>query len=434
MTDNREIILAILLEILEKGQYSHLVMKQVLDKYEYLPKQERAFIQRITEGTVERRIQLDYVIDSFSKTKTQKMKPVIRNILRMAVYQILFMDNVPDSATCNEAVKLAVKKGFASLKGFVNGVLRTIAREKETITYPDREKDPAAFLSVYYSMPEWIVKMWISEYGEADTEKILQGMLGRRPLTVRFEERINGEHKEELLKAMEAAGIQAVQSEELEYAYFLDHVDSMKGLPGFQEGEIYIQDIGSMLVTELANVQEGSSVIDVCGAPGGKALHIASKMKGTGHVLVRDLTEYKVGLIQENMERNQIKNCTAQVWDATVLDETLRETADLVIADLPCSGLGVIGRKSDIKYRITREDVEKISSLQRQILQMVSEYVKKGGTLVYSTCTITREENQENAEWFAAHFPFTLQEERSMLPGIQESDGFYMARFVRNEE
>ena len=149
MTDNREIILAILLEILEKGQYSHLVMKQVLDKYEYLPKQERAFIQRITEGTVERRIQLDYVIDSFSKTKTQKMKPVIRNILRMAVYQILFMDNVPDSATCNEAVKLAVKKGFASLKGFVNGVLRTIAREKETITYPDREKDPAAFLSVY---------------------------------------------------------------------------------------------------------------------------------------------------------------------------------------------------------------------------------------------------------------------------------------------
>lgn len=434
MTDNREIILAILLEILEKGQYSHLVMKQVLDKYEYLPKQERAFIQRITEGTVERRIQLDYVIDSFSKTKTQKMKPVIRNILRMAVYQILFMDNVPDSATCNEAVKLAVKKGFASLKGFVNGVLRTIAREKETITYPDREKDPAAFLSVYYSMPEWIVKMWISEYGEADTEKILQGMLGRRPLTVRFEERINGERKEELLKAMEAAGIQAVQSEELEYAYFLDHVDSMKGLPGFQEGEIYIQDIGSMLVTELANVQEGSSVIDVCGAPGGKALHIASKMKGTGHVLVRDLTEYKVGLIQENMERNQIKNCTAQVWDATVLDETLRETADLVIADLPCSGLGVIGRKSDIKYRITREDVEKISSLQRQILQMVSEYVKKGGTLVYSTCTITREENQENAEWFAAHFPFTLQEERSMLPGIQESDGFYMARFVRNEE
>lgn len=434
MTDNREIILAILLEILEKGQYSHLVMKQVLDKYEYLPKQERAFIQRITEGTVERRIQLDYVIDSFSKTKTQKMKPVIRNILRMAVYQILFMDNVPDSATCNEAVKLAVKKGFASLKGFVNGVLRTIAREKETITYPDREKDPAAFLSVYYSMPEWIVKMWISEYGEADTEKILLGMLGRRPLTVRFEERINGERKEELLKAMEAAGIQAVQSEELEYAYFLDHVDSMKGLPGFQEGEIYIQDIGSMLVTELAHVQEGSSVIDVCGAPGGKALHIASKMRGTGHVLVRDLTEYKVGLIQENMERNQIKNCTAQVWDATVLDETLRETADLVIADLPCSGLGVIGRKSDIKYRITREDVEKISSLQRQILQTVSEYVKKGGTLVYSTCTITREENQENAEWFAAHFPFTLQEERSMLPGIQESDGFYMARFVRNEE
>ena len=434
MTDNREIILAILLEILEKGQYSHLVMKQVLDKYEYLPKQERAFIQRITEGTVERRIQLDYVIDSFSKTKTQKMKPVIRNILRMAVYQILFMDNVPDSATCNEAVKLAVKKGFASLKGFVNGVLRTIVREKETIAYPDRKKDPAAFLSVYYSMPEWIVKMWISEYGEADTEKILKGMLGRRPLTVRFEERISGERKEELLNAMEAAGIQAVQSEELDYAYFLDHVDSMKGVPGFQEGEIYIQDIGSMLVTELANVQEGSSVIDVCGAPGGKALHIASKMKGTGHVLVRDLTEYKVGLIQENMERNQIKNCTAQVWDATVLDETLRETADLVIADLPCSGLGVIGRKSDIKYRITREDVKKISGLQRQILRTVSEYVKKGGALVYSTCTITREENQENAEWFAAHFPFTLQEERSMLPGIQESDGFYMARFIRNEE
>ena len=184
MANIREIVLDCIMEILEKKQYSHYVMKQVLDKYGYLDKRERSFIKRTVEGTVERCMELDYVINAFSKVPVKKMKPLIRSLMRMSVYQILYMDGVPDSAVCNEAVKLAGKRSFGSLKGFVNGVLRNIARNKEQIAYPDREKDLVSYFSVVYSMPLWIVEMFISRFGEERTEQILKALLSERRLTV----------------------------------------------------------------------------------------------------------------------------------------------------------------------------------------------------------------------------------------------------------
>ena len=433
MTNDREIILGILQEIMEKKQYSHLVIKNVLDKYEFLDKQERAFINRVSEGTLERMMELDYVINQFSKVKVNKMKPVVRIIIRMSVYQILYMDSVPDSAACNEAVKLAVKKGFGPLKGFVNGVLRTIAREKENIVYPDPAKQPIESLSIKYSMPVWIVQMWVMEYGCEKTELILKGLLEQRPITVRFLEEENEVEKKKWLSEVEAAGIKIAPCMELPYAFFLENVNTLNTVPGFEEGKFMVQDVGSMMVTELAEIKKDQVVVDVCGAPGGKALHAASKLGGTGSVLVRDLSERKVQLIQDNIERSQQKNIEATVWDATVLDETLLGKADVVIADLPCSGLGVIGRKSDIKYRVTIEDVDAIAELQRQILRVVSQYVKTGGTLVYSTCTITKKENENNCNWFLEQFPFEKIQEKSLLPGMDTSDGFYMVSFRRIE-
>lgn len=427
----REIILDALMEILEKKQYSHLVMRATLDKYAYLPVQKRRFIKRCCEGTVEQMIYIDHALSQFSKTPVKKMKPLIRTLLRMSAYQILFMDSVPDSAACNEAVSLAKKRGFAGLSGFVNGVLRSLSRGKDTIDYPDRSADPEGYLSIRYSMPRWIVTMWLQQYGEEKTEKMLDGLLSVRPVTIRMRESMTETKKEKLLKDMTQENIVWEQDEQLPYAYALQNVDNIAGIPGFAQGCIVMQDIGSMHVVEMAGIEKGDFVIDVCSAPGGKALHAADKLNGSGCVLARDLTDYKVSLIRENMERCQVKGMTAQVWDATVQDEALLGKADVVIADLPCSGLGVIGRKGDIKYRVRQEDITAIAALQKEILQAVWPYVKKGGTLMFGTCTMTAEENEGNRDWILQNLPFSLAQEKALFPGLDHSDGFYMAKFVR---
>lgn len=431
--NEREIIVEALMEILEKKSYSHLVMRGVLDKYDYLEKQQRSFIKRCVEGTIEQKIRIDYCIDRFSKTKCEKMKPFIRTLLRMGAYQILFMDQVPDSAACNECVKLAKKRGFSQLSGFVNGVLRSLSRGKEQITYPNEEKEPLFYLSVMYSMPQWIVSMWMEMYGWEETKQMLKGLLAGRPLTIRLRENLSCEERKICLSKMKEQGTDYKQHEMLPYAYELTGVDSVARLYGYEEGLFAVQDIGSMLVTELADIRPDMLVVDVCSAPGGKAMHVADKMMGTGQVIARDLTEQKIMLIEENIERLGIKNVLPQVWDATCEDEELVEKADVVIADLPCSGLGVIGRKGDIKYRVTKEDVTQIAKLQKEILQVVSSYVKPGGTLLFSTCTVTKQENEENKEFILANLPFTLQKEKQLLPSIDGSDGFYMAKFTRNQ-
>lgn len=431
MINTREVVLEMLLDILEKGRYSHLVTKAVLDKYSYLEQNDRAFMKRLCNGCVEQKIRIDYVLNQFSSTKVEKMKPVIRNILRMGVYQILFMDKIPDSAACNEAVKLAGKKGFDKLKGFVNGVLRNIARQKEELKYPERKKDLCSYLQITYSMPEWIVKMWSEQYGEEKTEAILNGLLKERPFTLRLDESLSGEEKEDLLKQVKEAGIQLENCEELAYAYRVLKMDSIENIPGFLEGKWMVQDLGSMLITQFGKIKPGDTVIDVCGAPGGKALHAAAKIGKDGKVFVRDLTDYKVSLIEENLARAGYTNVIPQVMDATVVDPSSVGAADVVIADLPCSGLGVIGRKPDIKYRVKPQDLEDIAQLQRTILQVVYQYVKPGGTLLYSTCTLNKKENEENVAFIREHLPFVLEEAKELLPGNGDTDGFYMARFKR---
>ncbi len=432
MTNTREVILDALMEILEKNQYSHLVMQGVLEKYSFLDKQQRSFIKRVCEGTIEQKIYIDYVLNQFSKTKTTKMKPLIRTLLRMGTYQILFMDAVPDSAVCNESVKLAVKRGFAPLKGFVNGVLRTVARNKDRIVYPDKEKDPVAYWSVRYSMPEHIIALWQAQYGNVQTEQMLDALLRKRPLTIRVSERLTKEQQSELLEEMRSQGV-VVGPSELPYVFYLEHVDRVSVLPGYEDGRFFVQDLGSAMVVEMADIKEGDYVLDVCAAPGGKATHAATKLRGTGWVQARDLTEYKVSMIEENIMRLGLSNMEAVVWDATVADPEMTGKADVVIADLPCSGLGVIGRKSDIKYRVSQESLEEIVQLQREILSVVHTYVKPGGILLYSTCTINRMENEDMKEWFVKNYPFEAEEERQMLPGTDHSDGFYMVRMRRKE-
>ena len=448
--NTRALVLDILLEM-EKGQeYGSLLLKNVLDKYDYLESRDKAFIKRLTEGVTERRIQLDYVLGRFSKTPPAKCKPLIRNLLRMGAYQILFMDNVPDSAACNEAVKLAEKRHFQQLKGFVNGVLRSLSREKEKLVWPDKEKEPVLWLSVMYSMPEWIVKMWLADYGRETTEKILAGLLEPRLVTIRLAERLTEEERQELLARLEECGAGPAAHPYLPYAYMLQKSDGVASLPGFSRGMFAVQDVSSMLVTECAldAAQKTDFLLDICAAPGGKAVHAAERLAGRGRVEARDISESKTGLILDNARRMGLSNLEIKVWDATVPDEEMKGAADVVLADLPCSGLGVIGRKADIKYRVTPESLSEVAALQRRILTNAAEYVKPGGTLVYSTCTINKEENERQAAWFADNFPFSLRsldgglpealknkESKAgmcqLLPGIHKTDGFFIAAFVR---
>lgn len=449
----REIIIEILLELERTDGYLNLLLADVLDKYDYLEPKEKAFIKRAAEGTVERRIQLDYVLDGISKIPVGKMKPFIRALMRMSAYQILFMEAVPDAAVCNEAVKLAKKRKFASLQGYVNGVLRNLSRRKETLVYPDVEKEPILALSVRYSMPLWLTEFFEHIYGGEITEKMLAAFLERKPVTVRLEERLSEQERENLLSAWEKKGVAVSGHPYLSYAVRLEKTEGIRHLPGYEEGLFAVQDVSSMLAVEAAGIMPGQTVLDLCAAPGGKSLHAAAKLGGTGKVLSYDLTEAKRSRMEENRRRMGRDNMETAVGDARVFREELCRSADVVLADVPCSGLGVIGRKPDIKYHVSEQSLKEITTLQKEILQNAAAYVKPGGILLYSTCTVNPQENEAMAEWLCRDFPFVpegmgthlpeglpgeLREAAGkgmvqLLPGVYETDGFFFARLRRVE-
>lgn len=436
-TNSREIVLDVLLEILENGSYSHLVLKQALDKYQYLEKQDRAFITRVSEGTVEYLILLDAVINRFSKVKVKKMKPVIRTILRMSVYQILYMERVPDSAVCNEAVKLAKKRRFDGLSGFVNGVLRTVSREKAGLSF----EDP----SVRYCMPDWILSMWEADYGKERAWAIAASFLSERRLSVRCN--LSLASKEKILESLRCQGISVTESPLNSRILYLKNFDYLEQVEAFLNGWLCVQDPSSSLVGQIASPKEGDFVLDVCSAPGGKTMDLADRLHGTGAVEARDLTDYKTSMVEENLFRCGFSNVRTKVWDARIFDDKLEGTADILLADLPCSGLGIIGKKPDIRLRITPKELSSLVSLQREILSSIWRYVKPGGTLIYSTCTINRKENEENASWITGNLPFrekpigellpeALRKDCKgnriqLLPGIHPCDGFFIAAFER---
>lgn len=453
--NTRELVVNMLMSISAGEEYSHVLLRSVLEKYDYLDGKEKAFMKRVTEGCLERRLELDYVLNGFSKTPVKKMKPFIRELLRMSTYQILYMSRVPDSAAINEAVKLARKKKFTGLSGFVNGVLRNIAREGKNYPLPDPVKEPVKYKSIRYSMPEWIVEKLEEDFGAEKAFRILEGLLEVRPLTVRFLRSVLQEEREQLLAKMAEQGVEAKQHPYLPEAFCLFHVEGVTELPGFADGKIAVQDISSMLAVEAAGIKAGDTVIDVCAAPGGKTAYAAMMAGPEGHVTARDVSDYKTSMIEENCSRLHISNVTVEVQDARQIDTAWENKADVVLADVPCLGLGVIGRKRDIKYRIQKEDIASITLLQKEIVTASVQMVKPGGVFLYSTCSMTREENADMVQWMTAElglqtesikealpkeFLEKLTEEEmqsirqgqmQLLPGIQESDGFFFARMRR---
>lgn len=424
---DREIALELLQEILEKKKFSHLVLKDTLDRHPEKTPQQKAFITRLTEGTLERVITLDYILDSFSKIKVNKMKPFIRNLLRLGVYQICYME-VPDAAACSEAVKLAEKRGFSGLKGFVNGVLRNIARQKEQLVFPEGEEG----LSVRYSVPLWIIRHLKRSYGEKQAEDILKNLTPEdKGLCVRFNE--SRYSQDVILETLKKDGITVMPHPFGAGAWLLEGYETVTALRAFQMGMFQVQDYASMMPGEAVkeDVRPGMTVMDVCAAPGGKSLHLADILRGTGRVISRDISKRKIEKIRENRRRCGFTNMEEEVWDAAQLKEDSIGLADIVLADLPCSGLGILAKKPDIRYNCSETSLKELARLQREILSVVWQYVKPGGILVYSTCTMNPEENERNTEWFLAGFPFKKESEKQYYPAAGLSDGFYVAKLRR---
>ncbi|MCR5255086.1 MAG: 16S rRNA (cytosine(967)-C(5))-methyltransferase RsmB [Acetatifactor sp.] len=447
MAENiREISLDTLLTLEKEGGMSSLLIADVLKKYDYLDQREKAFIKRVCEGTIERKIELDYYIDGFSSLQVRKMKPFIRVLMRMSAYQLLFMDGVPASAVVNEACKLADKRKFHNLKGFVNAVLRKISTEKEKMKLPDRAKEFTKYLSVKCSMPEELVSFFLKNYSGEETEKMLSYMDEIHPVSIRFKSTLPPDEIENLVRKMEKNGAVLKKSPYLDYVYLATHVGGVHNLSGYADGKFIIQDVSSALAVESAGIKEGDTVMDLCAAPGGKSLLAAEKAK---HVDSFDLYPGKVNIINENITRMKAQNINATVQDATVFNREYAGIADVVICDVPCSGLGVMGKKRDIKYHVTQESMEELLPLQRKIVENGAGYLKKGGRLLYSTCTLNPAENRGMVKWITKNLPLRavdmseripesirgkvkdISEGVLLRPGFVESDGFFFCLFEK---
>ena len=446
---SRKLVLELLTEWEKEGGRFDLMLKGVLDKYDYLDKRDKAFISVLSKGCVERRITLDYVIDRYSDTNGKAMKLPVRLILRMAVYQLLFMEGIKDHAACNEAVLLANEKGLKTLAPFVNGVLRSIERDKENIKWPDKKDDDKSlkiFYSVYYSMPIWIVGIFMKQFGPSDTEKILKSFLSQGGVSLRIN---NLRDKDNVIKELESLGIKYSFSDYLPFMVTIDGFAGIGSLKCFNEGKVTVQDISSALCSELAGIKEGDNVLDMCGAPGGKTTHAALKTGKSGHVTSCDITEEKTYLINENISRMGIANTDVLVNDGTVFNPAFEEAFNVVICDAPCSGLGIMGRKPDIRYNMTYETTEELANLQKKILENAVRYVKKGGTLIFSTCTLNDKENMGGRDFILSkegmtpdsldNIPEQLKNEPGisggyicLKPGIHKCDGFFISKYRKS--
>ncbi|MCR5203034.1 MAG: 16S rRNA (cytosine(967)-C(5))-methyltransferase RsmB [Lachnospiraceae bacterium] len=446
--DLRLISLDILLRTMDQGEYYDKVLHEVLKRHSYLEARDRHFITRLTNGVVERAIELDYIISKLSQGDG-KIKPVVRNILRMGVYQIMYMDSVPDSAAVNESVKLAEKKKVAALKGYINGLLRNVVRRGDEVRFPDKKENEIKYYSVWYSMPEWIVKYMLVHFGDR-TENILRSFYEDSHYTT---VRVNT-HKasvDEVRESLEGAGVTVKEGDFFDYALKIKGFGRLDEVESFKEGLFQVQDESSMLDGAVSGAKEEMQILDMCAAPGGKSLHLADIMKGTGKIIACDVAKKKVDLIRENLIRTGIHNVKLKKYDSTVLNAEWKEAFDIVVCDVPCSGLGVLKNKSDIKYKLRKKDIEELKEIQQQILKCAVRYVKPGGTLIYSTCTLVQEENEDNMFWLRDNFNLGLVSiEDSLpeklkghtgpkgyiqvLPDVAEVDGFFVAKFVKEKK
>lgn len=413
------------MDVEEHLAYSNLALNQHLNREK---PDSPAFIRELVYGVLENKYYLDYVISQFvEKLSTVKVRE--RTLLRMGLYQLLFMKGVPAYAAVNESVSMA-RKLCRGKDGFINGVLRKADRQRDSISLPDPEADRLRYLSVKYSYEPWIIQLWIGQYGEEKTESLLAAGNGTPPLVLRANTLKMS--VDELQQQLKQQGLDSRQSDFVPEGLLVQGSHVLDS-PLYQQGAFSVQDESSMLAVDILEPRPGQNIVDVCAAPGGKTGFIAERMKNSGTVIAGDFYEKKLELIKKQMERTGVSIVDTRQWDAAVFQPDLAEWADGVLVDAPCSGLGVIRRKPEIKYKTQEQMPQELAGKQLQILEAASGYVKRGGSLVYSTCTISDAENRQvTASFLSSHKDFSMAVERQLLPDQDCTDGFYICKMIRN--
>lgn len=435
MTDRRAAYNA--LNRVEKGGYSTLSLDAVLSGTD-LNKRDRAFVSALFYGVLENQKLLDYIISQNLSKPGTKIDIGVRIILRMGIYQILFMDKVPDSAAVNESVTLAKNTGLVRASGFINAVLRSFIRAGKKCDIPPREKDIILHLSIKYSVPEWLTEKWVEDYGIDICESVLKELPGRPPIYARVNTNLINTNS--LVDLLEKDGIKANGLTWIGDAVEISECGDIEQLDCFKKGLFHVQDAASQLCCKFLDPEPGEVICDVCAAPGGKSFTLSQYLGDSGHIYSYDIYENKISLLKSGAERLKLRNITASVRDARSGSCDIK--ADRVLCDVPCSGLGIIRRKPDIKNK-KPADLKTLPELQLEILENSSRLLKDGGVLVYSTCTLSPEENIKVVEAFLKkHNDFEpydfdapcsriIDEPKYMLtlfPHLLGTDGFFISR------
>lgn len=410
----REAALKALVALDKDGAYLNIALRDILSKSD-MDGRDKALCTTLAFGATKNRLYIDNIIANLSTVKLSKLSVWIHNILRIGIFSIKFLDRVPDSATVNECVRLARRYGHGASAGFVNAILRAALKSGDFLP---KEKSGAEYISIKYSYPMWLTRLWLTQgYGE----ELFAAMNEEPPITVRLNTLMASSLPTEFEK-----------QDSTPYTYTYTGGGSVENTPSFKEGHIAVQDLASQLAVMALDVRENMCVLDLCSAPGGKSAFIAQLMNNTGELVSCDIHSHKTELIKSNFSRLGVKNATVIQNDATVFNEGFKDRFDRVLADVPCSGLGVLRRKPDIKWTKAQETNDSLSEIQRAILDNSARYVKKGGRLLYSTCTINKAENEDNVKYFLdKHSDFTLVTKKQLLPHEDKTDGFFYAAFER---
>ena len=436
----RDAAIRVIYRVLREGAYSNIALKQVLDESGF-GRLDKAFVTEIVNGTLRNLMRIDWIRSQF--VKKNKIEPWVEDIIRCGIYQIVFLDRVPDSAVCNESAELARKHGHEGAVKFVNGVLRNISRNKEKLNYPDEDRDPAGYLSVFYSHPKWMTEKLIKDYGKEFARELLKANNEIPPFTIRCN--MLKISKKELMAILSEEGIEYREGSYNPEAIQISGTSSIEDKDSFKKGYYQVQDESSMLVAHIADPKPGEMILDMCSAPGGKTAHMAELMGNTGEIVARDIYKHKLKLVQENCGRLGVSIVRTELYDALNMDTGSIEKCDRVLLDAPCSGLGVIRRKPDLRWKKEPEDFRELIKLQKKMLNLASKYVKPGGKLIYSTCTINKEESIEIVrDFLSKNRQFELKSLKGLIPeslvcrnshegylelfpNIHGTDGFFIA-------
>ncbi len=442
MENIRKICFDALLKTATEDAYSNVVASS-LAKRKYEDKRNKAFVCALYYGIIEREITLDYIISLFSRLKPAKIDIKAKILLRMGIYQIVYMDKVPDSAAVNETVKLCPKIGMYSAKGFINGVLRNVAREKDNIKYPKPGSEE--YLSVMYSCHIDKVRLIVKSYGYELCEEYLKCSMGSPVLTARVNTLLT--NSDEIIKILADENIVAEKNSVVDNAIDItDGADNLFSSKAFDNGLLHIQDAASQICCRAIGAKENDLVYDVCAAPGGKTATVAQIMNNKGRVIACDIHEHKLGLMNETFSRLKINIIDTICRDASHNDGKLTAEADAILCDVPCSGLGIFRRKPELKTK-PLINTKELAKLQYKILCESAKLLRSGGTLVYSTCTLNPEENSENALRFLKEHPEfepkrleiknikrIVDEPDNMItlfPNGMKTDGFFISAFIK---